>query len=141
MSVDKFGPKNAGDEWSRKIDEIMKKMSERSFVDFRDAGLWQPATNLYESDAGYHVCVELAGTELGSIEVACVGERHVVISGARRHPLPEASGGGLSVHVMEIDHGPFRREIEVPEPFEVDAVDANYDKGYLWITLPKISKK
>jgi HSP20 family molecular chaperone IbpA len=40
---------------------------------------------------------------------------------------------------MEIDHGPFRREVTLPEPIDVQSVEATYDKGYLWVMLPKIT--
>lgn len=39
---------------------------------------------------------------------------------------------------MEIDEGPFAREIELAQPVDVNAVEVNYDRGYLWILLPKI---
>ena len=58
-------------------------------------------------------------------------------------PIPMTPGDGvegpLSIHAMEIDEGPFRREIELPEAVDVDRMEATYSKGYLWITVPRMT--
>ena len=38
---------------------------------------------------------------------------------------------------MEIDEGPFRREIDLPAAVDTSQVEATYRKGFLWIRLPK----
>ena len=38
---------------------------------------------------------------------------------------------------MEIDHGGFCREVELPEDVDRDRIAANYRNGMLWIELPK----
>ncbi len=40
-------------------------------------------------------------------------------------------------HLMEIDHGPFLRSVEVPSSVDVEAINAKYRSGLLWILLPK----
>jgi HSP20 family molecular chaperone IbpA len=42
---------------------------------------------------------------------------------------------------MEIDEGAFCREIDLPEPIDVDQMEATYAKGYLWITAYRAAKK
>jgi HSP20 family molecular chaperone IbpA len=38
---------------------------------------------------------------------------------------------------MEIDHGGFCREVELPEDVDRERIAANYRNGMLWIELPK----
>lgn len=136
QSAGNFGTGPAG-EWSGKIGDIMQEMLNRSFFRYSDKGSWQPATNVYESDACYHVCVELAGVDRAQICVECPNPRLLVIHGSRANPQPRDVCTDVSVHALEIDSGPFRREIELPEAVRVDVVEAVYEKGYLWVTLPK----
>jgi HSP20 family molecular chaperone IbpA len=38
---------------------------------------------------------------------------------------------------MEIDSGPFCREIKLPTPIDVDGIRATYREGLLWIHAAK----
>lgn len=128
------------DEWSRRVHDIMDEMLNRDYVHFRDTKTWQPATNVYETRDHYYICVELAGVDYEQIDLECLDERRVRFCGLRTQPRPEGVSGPLSVHAMEIDEGPFSREVELPEEIDVAVVEASYEKGFLWITLPKANK-
>jgi HSP20 family molecular chaperone IbpA len=82
--------------------------------------------------------VELAGVERDRIDVECIEGRRVLLRGTRDSPRPADTDAPLSVHALEIDEGPFRREIDLPEPVDVERIDARHRQGYLWIRLPKI---
>lgn len=138
MSFSNFGRGDEIDAWSRKIQNLMDEMARRSFVRFERGRTWQPATDVYETADAYYICVELAGMEPADVTVEFTEKACLCISGARGNPRPGPEvSDPLSVHVMEIEHGPFRREVQLPEPVEADAIEATYDKGYLWIKLPK----
>lgn len=137
MSFNKFGEDERVNTWSQNIHELMDEMLKRSFVDFRKPGCWQPAINVFESRNSYHICVDLAGVDREQITVECTRNRLISIIGVRDQPRPQCASDPLSVHALEIDEGPFRREVELPEDVRVNAIDATYTKGYLWITLPK----
>lgn len=137
MAFGNFGRGDDPDEWSQKINDIMDEMLKRSFVPFRRSGAWQPATNVYETREHYFICVELAGVKQDEIDVECADRRRVLIHGGRCQPRPAGVAGPLSVHVLEIDEGEFRREIDLPEPVDDEHIDATYSEGFLWITLPK----
>ena len=137
MSRRNFGSGDSVEDWSRKVQDIMDEMRNRIFLDYRTTGTWQPALNVYETRGAYYACVELAGLEQSAICVECLGPQRVRISGHRGQPRAGDLENPFSVEMMEIDEGPFCREFELPEPISVDAVEATYDKGYLWITLPK----
>ena len=41
------------------------------------------------------------------------------------------------VHRMEIDHGHFAREVDLPADVDQNAISATYRAGLLWVELPK----
>jgi HSP20 family protein len=55
----------------------------------------------------------------------------LVIRGARRR----AAGEQRVVH-MELDYGPFERQVQIAEPVDAEAAEATYSRGLLVITLP-----
>jgi HSP20 family protein len=139
MSFSKFGHGDEMREWVRHMRNMMDEMKQRSFVQFRDEDTWQPATDVYETETAYCICVDLAGMTPEQVEVSCEDQHRVRISGFRPNPRPCNIEGSLTLHIMEIDHGPFRREVTLPEPINMDSVEATYDKGFLWVMLPKIA--
>lgn len=102
---------------------------------------WAPSVNLYETEDAYRVCVDLAGVDKEKIEVNVNGQL-LSIRGHREVPRsPHATRGAgpqrARVHRMEIDHGSFAREVELPADVEPRAISATYRNGLLWIELPK----
>jgi HSP20 family protein len=55
---------------------------------------------------------------------------------AAEHPEPQAHK--MRVHLMEIDHGPFTREVELPPDADRAGITATYRNGMLWIEIPKV---
>ena len=107
------------------------------FYQYCPVDSWRPAVNLYESASSYFVCVDLAGMDRDAIDVT-LNENVLVISGTREHPQPAERCTGLSIHLMEIDQGPFCRSVEIPSEVDLSAIRASYTTaGYLWIELPK----
>ena len=80
---------------------------------------------------------DIGGRGGGGVEGVGRNDRWVVISGQRPMPRPDVPER-LCVHVLEVDEGPFEREIDLPDPVDVDRVQVEYERGYLWITLFKL---
>lgn len=125
------------DAWNRRIQVMLDEMLKRNFLEFRGLDTWAPNANLYEDEDTFYLCVELAGIVAESISTRCIDDRLIVMSGKRCAPRPADTDEPLSVLAMEIDDGPFRREFEIPAAFDAQRVEASYDKGLLWIRLPK----
>ena len=128
----------------RQMQRIMEQM-QKGFFNFCPSETWTPNVNLYESDTAYIVCVDLAGVDKEKIHVV-VEHQKLTLRGARLVPtFPEIDGQPpagehhpkLRVHVMEIDHGPFCREVELPADVDRDRIEAAHRNGLLWIELPK----
>ena len=99
---------------------------------------WTPAINLCEHERYYCVVVDLAGVQAAKIDLRAEGGV-LVLAGDRAMPSEPKSVGNVRLHLMEIDQGPFHREIQLPEGVDVDAIEAFYRNGYLWIRIPKTS--
>ena len=79
------------------------------------------------------VVIELPGVDPGSLNLV-VGERMLVIAGERHRP--KVDGAGVSYQQMEIEYGPFRRQIRLPENVDPERAHARYEHGVVTITLP-----
>ena len=130
---------------SRQANKLMEQMT-KGYYNFCPGDSWSPSVNLYETPAGYLVCVDLAGVDKEKIDVE-VRDNRLRLSGARPVPQPEPVELGegqphgqpprLRVHLMEIDHGTFCREVELPLNVDRDRIEARYRNGMLWVEIPK----
>ena len=122
-------------ELASKVNLIMDQFMQKSFFRFRPSDRWQPAINLYETEACFFLCVDLAGIDSKQVEIQV--ENNVLhILGQRITPVPPKTSSPR-IHVMEIDHGPFYRAVTIPENVTVRKIEARYLDGMLWIELPK----
>jgi HSP20 family protein len=94
---------------------------------------WQPAADVYETDASIVVRLELAGFCGSEVSVTVDGDI-LRIRGVRS---PRIDGDAQRLHQMEIASGPFERAIRIGIPFERDRVTASLEEGLLRVVLPK----
>ncbi len=120
------------EEISRWVDNVLSP----SFRHFAADKGWSPAVNIYEDAACYYVVVDLAGVHTDEVDLS-VENGKLVLIGQRPAPTPEPAHGPVRMRVMEIDHGRFRRALELPPNVDIDAVGATYKCGFLSIQLPK----
>jgi HSP20 family protein len=125
---------------SRQINKLLDQLK-GNYYGFKTEETFSPAVNLYETADAYLVCVDLAGVEREKIDLT-VEHRMLRLRGRRSTPLPEGSADErrrVRVHLMEIDHGSFCRDVELPEDVHSEQINATYRDGMLWIELPKAS--
>ena len=97
---------------------------------------WEPAINAYRCEHCVRICIDLAGIERSQIDLT-VEPRRVVIRGARELPEPtHDEGRAVQLLAMEIDYGPFERDVQLPVEVEIDQARAEQRNGLLWISLP-----
>jgi HSP20 family protein len=60
-----------------------------------------------------------------------------VIDGERRRPKVE---GYVSYQQMEIEYGPFQRQVRLPKNVDPRRAHARYENGIVTITLPVIDR-
>jgi HSP20 family protein len=99
-------------------------------------GKWQPPINAFRCEMELRICVDLAGVEKSAIDLT-VEARRVVVRGTRELPEPQhGEGCALQVLALEIDYGPFEREVLLPAEVDVEKSSAEQQDGLLWIHLP-----
>jgi HSP20 family protein len=92
---------------------------------------WRPPTDVYETDDLILIRVEIAGMREEDIDVEIQG--HVLsIRGIRQDTLEQRA-----YHQVEIRFGEFYIDIHLPAPIVASGVKADYDNGFLLVTLPK----
>jgi HSP20 family molecular chaperone IbpA len=99
--------------------------------------IWQPPTDVYETNAAIVVRVELAGMRDAEIAIT-LDERGQRIEGQRPEQHEERP---LSYHQMGINYGAFAVEVFLAHPFDHEHVTARYDDGFLFVELPKLTEQ
>ncbi len=93
---------------------------------------WVPNTDVYVTDIGLVIKVELAGMRSEHLEITVEGNR-LRISGNRPDGCRAAK---CSFLVMEINYGPFESVLEVPPGYDLSQAKAAYLNGFLRIDVP-----
>src|ERR1041385_65388 len=94
---------------------------------------WVPNTDVYVTDSGLVVKVELAGMRSEDLEIIVEGSR-LRISGTRPDGCRAAKASFL---VMEINYGPFESVLELPPGYDLSQAKAAYLNGFLRIDVPQ----
>ena len=91
---------------------------------------FRPQVDCYRTDAEVVVVAELPGVDPDTIQLVA-GARALVIAGERRRPKQ-----GGHYRQMEIDYGPFQRQVTWDEEVDPERATAAYTRGMLEISLP-----
>ena len=100
-----------------------------------DNGRWVPNTDVYSTETGLVVKVELPGMKSENLEIT-VEENRLRISGTRPDGCRPPQCTFL---VMEISYGPFESVRELPPGFDLSQAKAGYVNGFLRIDVPQAS--
>ena len=101
----------------------------------RDAAVearWVPNTDVYATDCGLVIKVELAGMRSENLEINVEGNR-LRISGTRPDGCRSSK---CSFIVMEINYGAFETVLELPSGYDLSKAKAAYLNGFLRIDVP-----
>jgi len=119
-----------------RLGDVVYHLTKVQFSRFSSPERWQPAVNAYRCAECITICVDLAGVDRERIDLT-VEPRRLLIRGHRQPPEPGgARGKALQVLAMEIDYGPFEREVLLPSDVSADRVTAEHREGLLWVYLP-----
>ena len=123
---------------NRQMNKLIDQLT-KGYYNFYPSDVWTPNVNLYETGDAYLVCVDLAGVNKDKIDIE-VANQQLKIQGQRAVPVQtpvEGETPRVKVHLMEIDHGSFKRQVELPHDVHHEQITATYENGLLWIQLPK----
>lgn len=92
---------------------------------------WLPATDISEDEKQYLLKVELP--EIGKDDInLSIENGYLVLTGERKHEHTDDKQ-----HLSERYYGSFVRRFALPDNVNEDAIDAKFDNGMLYLTLPK----
>ena len=124
-------------ERKRNIDQLQQEIQEL-FSDLwqvpRFSGLragFRPHVDCFRTDDALTVLVELPGVDPDKVDVF-VAEGTLYLAGNRARPR----GAGQVYQQMEIDYGPFRRQVALGVDVDVAQARATYKQGILTVVLP-----
>jgi HSP20 family protein len=94
--------------------------------------LYRPQVDVYrsESPACLIVQVELPGVDPSTVDLVA-STRALLVSGERRRPKDCGQ-----YQQLEIDYGPFQRQVTLAEDVDPEGATATYERGVLTIRLP-----
>ena len=94
---------------------------------------WAPNTDVYATDEGLVIKVELAGMRSENLQITVEGSK-LRIAGERPDGCRAAKFNFLS---MEIYYGPFENVLELPPGYDLTQAKASYLNGFLRIDVPQ----
>jgi len=112
------------------------KRPQSSGLDSSSETYWVPNTDVYVSDGGLVIKVELAGMRREDLELTVDGNR-LKISG---HRPDGCRAPKCTFLVMEINYGVFESIIELPPGYDLSLAKAAYQNGFLRIDVPEQSQ-
>jgi HSP20 family protein len=100
---------------------------------FAARGSFRPQVDCYrtEEPPEITVVVEIPGIDPNEVQIVATAQA-LLVTGERRRP----SGDGRLYQQMELDYGPFRRELVLSEDVDPERGRASYQNGLLTIVLP-----
>jgi HSP20 family protein len=115
----------------REIDELFGDVFERR-TGLRGRG-FSPSVDVFYADNPPRAVVkaDLAGVDISNVALEIRG-RQLLIAGERR----PAEAAGRLYQQIEIEHGPFRRLVELGAEVVADEARASYEDGMLEVEIP-----
>ncbi len=97
-------------------------------------GVYYPALDIYECTDELCVEVEIPGVNQEDVNVEVIG-RTLMITGMKKDPLVNK---GVRYVRMERGFGKFTRELDIPERFNLEKVEAKFVDGVLKIRIARM---
>ena len=100
------------------------------------SGSWIPSMDVAETNDAITLTAELPGLDDTNIKLSI--ENNVLTSAGEKEQEATDAPPAKAFYVSERYYGAFQRSFALPRTVDVDRVKANFDKGVLSITLPKL---
>jgi HSP20 family protein len=117
------------DRMNRLFEDATQRRTQSGSNDEFERADWTPAADIYETDSGYLIAMDLPGIDREALEID-IDDNRLVVKGTRLI-------GESKQHRTERPRGKFLRTFSVPGSVEQAKIAAEYKDGVLQIRLPK----
>lgn len=101
------------------------------------SGAFLPSVDIKENDKEFVVSAEIPGLDDKDVEVLLSGDS-LTIKGEKKFEKEDKED---NYHRVERRYGSFKRIIPLPTDILTEKAEAKFEKGILYITVPKAEKK
>ena len=116
------------DRMNRLFEDATQRRAQTDAGDDFERADWTPPADIYETESGYMIAIDLPGIARDAVEID-VDENRLVVKGNR--VVVE------SKHRAERPRGKFLRSFSIPSSVDQASIGADYKDGVLQIRLPK----
>lgn len=117
------------DRMNRLFEDATQRRSQSDTGDEFERADWTPAADIYETDSGYSIAIDLPGIDRDALEID-IDDSRLIVKGTRGIAEPKQ-------HRSERPRGKFLRTFSVPGSVDQTKIGAEYKDGVLQIRLPK----
>jgi HSP20 family protein len=103
---------------------------------FVSSGAWSPPTDVFETEAGVIVKMELPGVRSEDLSILLIDDR-LLVKGCRADP---DAGCKVRYHQMEIAYGGFAKVVTIRMRYDRDGIRATLTDGFLSILIPRAER-
>ena len=96
---------------------------------------WHPPTDVYETDQAVVVKIEIAGMSPDGFEISYYNHL-LTVRGERK----DLDSNKSVLHLLEITYAEFEIQVKLPGGYAETQIDAKYENGFLYVTLPKVGE-
>lgn len=107
----------------------LERLTQHTFNHRTPSGL---AMDAWRHDGKYEIRMDLPGVDPASVDVTV--EKQVLTVRAERSWSPSE---GAEVLIAERPQGTFTRQVFLGESLDTDHIEARYEHGVLWLTIPE----
>ncbi len=115
---------------------LMRRMLTEPFFTPALSAPWVPAVEVSENDEALTITAELPGIEEKNLKLT-IENNVLTIAGEKEQETTDAPPT-KAYYVKERFYGAFQRSFSLPRTVDVEHVNAEFDKGVLTVTLPKL---
>ena len=116
------------DRMNRLFEDATQRRANTDTGDEFEPADWNPAADIYETESGFSIAIDLPGISRDAVELD-VDDNRLIVKGTR---LVEESK-----HRSERPRGKFLRTFTIPGTVDQTGIGADYKDGVLHIRLPK----
>ena len=113
----------------REINRLFSNVGQGAAVDY-------PAINVWEKDDSLMVTTELPGIDPEKINISVTGSTLTLSGNSKDDPIKEDE----TYLRQERELGNFQRNFQLPFQIDSKKIEASYEKGILYITLPRLKE-